>query len=333
MENPVVSIAMLAYNHEKYIAQAIESVLRQRTDFAFEIIIGEDCSADGTRAIIEKYEKTFSEIIRPIYQKQNIGFMRNFIESILPACRGKYIAFLETDDYWTDLNKLQKQVDFLNIHMGYTVCGHWTKTVDSDGNPMEKQVVSGVNCPEIFCIEDTYKGTVLHTNSWLMRSECIDEVYKKIRIYSSLPYGDDPLLLLALQRGNGFCIREYMSAYRIHGGGIWTSGDMSLKRYNMLAYYYSIPMLIDAVNYKLLRSVIKNGKDSVALALSKITSFYSFKSMVIILWKKHAIPKKAAVEILIKAFSLKIIGKDNLKKIISFVSYIKQKITRCPVTG
>ena len=111
MNKPLVSIASITYNHEKFIAQAIDSFLMQETDFDFEIIIGEDCSTDDTLKIIKEYKAKYPDIIKLITSESNVGMMTNFIRT-LEACSGKYIALCEGDDYWTDTLKLQKQVNF-----------------------------------------------------------------------------------------------------------------------------------------------------------------------------------------------------------------------------
>lgn len=114
-KEPLVSGEMITYNHEEYIAQAIEGVLMQKTDFPFELVIGEDCSTDRTREIVLDYQKKYPEIIRVITSDKNVGMHKNGLRTN-KACRGKYIAFCEGDDYWTDPLKLQKQVDFLERH-------------------------------------------------------------------------------------------------------------------------------------------------------------------------------------------------------------------------
>lgn len=118
MENPVVSVCMITYNHEKFISEAIEGVLMQKTDFPIELIIGEDCSTDNTRKIVKEYEKKYPEIIVAQYPQTNLGMIKNFA-SVLQSARGKYIALCEGDDYWTDPFKLQKQVDFLELNHDY----------------------------------------------------------------------------------------------------------------------------------------------------------------------------------------------------------------------
>jgi len=315
MAKPLVSIAMLSYNHEKFIAQSLESVLMQLTNFSFEIIIGEDCSTDSTRLIIQKYENIFPAIIKPIYHKSNVGFMKNWIEYVLPACSGEYIALLESDDYWLDPNKLQKQVDFLTSNMGFSICGHWTKNVDSEDHLLEKPIFSGENCPRIFSIKDAYKGTALHTSSWLFRATCLNELKNNIKVYSTLPHGDDPLLLLALKGGKGFCFEEYMGVYRIHSGGAWTSEGMVNRGINMLKYYYSIPLLIDSYDHKVLRSTIRHGKNSLAWAARSTSDISILKSSIINLWHNPFIPKYAVGDVIIRTLVMKLIGKRVLRKI------------------
>lgn len=121
--NPLVSVKMITYNHAPYISQAIEGVLMQKTNFPFELVIGEDCSTDGTREIVLDYQKRYSNIIRIITSEKNVGAKRNSLRAI-KACRGKYIAFCEGDDYWHHPNKLQKQINYLekNPKCGLVLC-------------------------------------------------------------------------------------------------------------------------------------------------------------------------------------------------------------------
>lgn len=115
MRVPLVSVSMITYNHAPYIAKAIEGVLMQRTNFPIELVIGEDCSSDGTREIVLEYKKNHPDIIRVITSDKNVGAKKNGYRT-KAACRGKYIAFCEGDDYWHHPEKLQKQVDYLENH-------------------------------------------------------------------------------------------------------------------------------------------------------------------------------------------------------------------------
>jgi len=125
---PLVSVQMLTYNHEKYIAQAIESVLSQKVIFPYELVIGEDCSTDKTRCIVESYAQKYPDRIKVVTSATNVGALANDIR-INHECDGKYIATLEGDDFWNDDSKLQKQVDFLEHNPEYGLVhsdvNHW----------------------------------------------------------------------------------------------------------------------------------------------------------------------------------------------------------------
>ena len=141
---PLVSIHCLAYNHKDYIAQAIESFLMQQTNFRYEIVIGEDCSTDGTREIVFDYAKEYPDLIRVITSDKNVGMNENALRTSM-AAKGKYLAICEGDDYWIDPLKLQKQVDFLEVNPDYgmvhtdahvynTVKKTWIKNMWKDTN-------------------------------------------------------------------------------------------------------------------------------------------------------------------------------------------------------
>lgn len=114
----MVSVLMITYNHEDYIAQAIEGVLAQEVNFHYELIIGEDCSKDKTKDIVEYYQLKYPSKIKLISSEQNIGCVENELR-LLQISSAKYIAYCEGDDFWTDPYKLQKQVDFLEANPDY----------------------------------------------------------------------------------------------------------------------------------------------------------------------------------------------------------------------
>jgi len=115
---PVASVQMLAYNHGPYIERAVEGVLAQKTEFPFELVIGEDCSTDATRQIALAYEKKYPGSVRVVTSERNVGMHRNALR-VQEACRGRFLAFCEADDYWHDPSKLQTQVAFLERHSDY----------------------------------------------------------------------------------------------------------------------------------------------------------------------------------------------------------------------
>lgn len=124
-KNPVVSVRMITYNHEPYIRQAIEGVMMQKTDFEFELVIGEDCSQDKTREICFEYQKKYPDKIRVLWWHENVSKLGGNGRRVSAHCRGDFIAFCEGDDYWIDPLKLQKQVDVMrkNTNVGLCFCG------------------------------------------------------------------------------------------------------------------------------------------------------------------------------------------------------------------
>ena len=137
-EHPLVSIKCLAYNHEKYIGQTLDSFLMQETDFPFEVIVHDDASTDKTADILREYEKKYPLIVKPIYETENLYSKHDGRITRVPnaALKGKYVATCEGDDYWTNPHKLQMQADFLESHEDYFAIGHNVRVVDDDGNPM-----------------------------------------------------------------------------------------------------------------------------------------------------------------------------------------------------
>ena len=221
--DPLVSVICPAYNHEKYIHQAIESFLIQETDFPFEVILHDDASTDSTARIVNECKNKYPKIIQAILQEEN-QYSKGFKISpiLLPYTKGKYIAFCEGDDYWTDTKKLQKQVKILDNNPELVICGHWCSNIDEKGSFLTKQSLTGEHCPEFFNIENALTGTPIHPNSWMYRRINWKD-HKHYDLLTALPVGDDPMMLMLLSQGTGYCMKEYCSAYRLHAGGSWSS--------------------------------------------------------------------------------------------------------------
>ncbi len=132
---PLVSVIVLSYNHEKYIRQALNSIVTQKTDFPFEVYVGDDASTDKTPQIIQAYADKYPELIKPVLRKKNLGANSNYVD-IVKRCRGKYLAFLDGDDFWNSSTKLQQHVNFLEKHPEYVgICG-WVNFVNQKGKPV-----------------------------------------------------------------------------------------------------------------------------------------------------------------------------------------------------
>ncbi len=126
-----LSVAVVTYNHEKYLRRALDSVLAQQTDFDFEIVVGDDCSTDSSGAIIAEYGDKYPGRLTVLERAHNLGATKNTVD-VYRHCQGKYIALIESDDFWTDTRKLQKQADFLDAHPDYSACTHRYSVVDEN---------------------------------------------------------------------------------------------------------------------------------------------------------------------------------------------------------
>ena len=148
MSEPVISIICNTYNQEKYIADALDSFLMQKVSVPFEILVHDDASTDGTAGIIREYEKTYPNVVKPIYQREN-QFSKNIsITSQIqaPRAKGKYIAFCEGDDYWSDPDKLQIQYDYMESHGECSACCHAYSMVDKNKNLIEERYDFSEDC-------------------------------------------------------------------------------------------------------------------------------------------------------------------------------------------
>lgn len=213
---PMVSVFMLAYNHEPYIRQALDSVLGQNTPFPVEIMIGEDFSQDRTRAILQEYQNAHPTLIRVIAHERNVGAMRNHLVTMM-ACTGRYVAMLEGDDYWTNKQKLLRQVEILERRPDVAICFHAVSLLNS--GKLHRDDITSVPAVETN-IYDLAKGNYIHTPSVMFRNGVFGEFPEW---FSDCPVGDYPLHLLNALHGNILFLDERMAVYRMHDGSMWSS--------------------------------------------------------------------------------------------------------------
>ena len=220
--NILVSISCITYNHEKYIAQAIESFLMQKVDFEYEILIHDDASTDSTADIIREYESKYPNIIKPIYQTENQYSKGLSINATYnwPRALGNYIALCEGDDYWTNQNKLKKQVDYMEAHSECTLCFSGFEKITAEGEK-NREIISFNKGDTIFSTEDIIMkiGGSFHTGSLMFPRYKIDDLPQW---FVDAPVGDIPLVIMCSINGNVAYLDESMSAYRTGVVGSWT---------------------------------------------------------------------------------------------------------------
>lgn len=220
-KNVLISILCITYNHEKYIAQALDGFISQKTSFPFEVIVHDDASTDGTTIIIKDYEKKYPHLIKPIYERNNlysrgISILRRCLTEF---CNGKYIALCEGDDYWTDPQKLEKQISFMEHHPECTMTYHPVNYVSNGviiGNDINGKVQKVVSVKELI-----QGGGAFCASPSLVFRRSVGIEYPKFRTMADV--GDYPLQILAGLRGKVYYFPTIMGCYRKNHAGSWTT--------------------------------------------------------------------------------------------------------------
>lgn len=244
-----VSVNVTAYQHEKFIEQCLESICTQQTDFRFEVLIGEDGSSDDTRAICLKYAEKYPQRVRLIlHDRSNLikvhdkptgrfNQLTNF-----KLGRGKYIAFCDGDDYWTDPEKLQKQAKFLDENSSFAIAYHDMQKVDATGKQLSGPVLG-----ERFCVDRSSEQVMawkspIHPSSAMVRRSHIKDLPAAFR---EVMCADLFMLGFVAQYGKAGVIPVRPGAYRIHSGGIFSrKSQLARSRYTLATYQKLMECLV-----------------------------------------------------------------------------------------
>lgn len=270
-----VSIIVITYNHERFLKDALDSALRQNVDFRYEIIVADDCSKDNNQKIIKDYFNKYPDIIVPILREENIGMAKNVLDAINNS-KGKYISFLEGDDYWTSDNKLQRQIDFLDNNKEYVAISHDCNVIDQFNNVTDNKAWRFVIKEDEYTINNLEKFQLIGQMSTVV----IKNFKEKINSYINLlnrnkicPL-DSVLPLLLLSEGRIHVIKENLSSYRHFiekDGTNWSSkNDLNVSN-NYIIYYL------------MMRKIERNGKFfnlKINMIKGKASFFYDA-------WKKY----------------------------------------------
>ena len=238
-----LSVILITYNHGDYVEKALGSIMAQETDFPFEVVVGDDCSTDNTRSILEDFAGKYPEHdaegphdrqIRLFIRPENTGGRPtlNVYETTM-RCTGKYLAYLEGDDYWTDTHKLQKQVDLLDAHPEYIAVTHKMTMVDAHGEDITDPEAlklgslydwSGLFTYDDYCFSGKWPG---HYATVVSRNIYGNGKFDYTILYRASDFTDDALILLfLLMQGDIYRMDDAMSAWRYikkAGGSNWNS--------------------------------------------------------------------------------------------------------------
>lgn len=222
MNEPLVSVFMMTYNHEAYIAKALDSILMQKVNFTYEIVVGEDCSTDNTRTILINYANKHPEKFNLLLHEQNIGAVNNQ-NAVFKNCKGKYIAMLEGDDYWIDPYKLQKQVDFLEGNEQYGMVAADVELIDAQGNSIPDNpmvLAQRENRKPTVDIFDLLDINLINTLTVCVRNDLMKQLTERVT-KKKLWYVYDYWFWLQIAVTHKIRIfDEKVAAYRVHQNGI-----------------------------------------------------------------------------------------------------------------
>ncbi len=214
-----ISIVVTTYNHQKYIAQCLESLARQKGDFDMEIIVGDDCSTDSTRTIAQEFQDKYPGLVALLPQHPNLGITRN-LKRCLDACSSEYIAICEGDDYWTDEYKLQKQVAFLEKNLDFSMCFSALMVYFEDSNKFEPFQGQLQLTKDVLSTEDLIlKNSIGNFSCCMYRAKVIRQLPDEL---FDLPIADWMFNMVCGQFGPIGFLRDWMSVYRKHVHGAWS---------------------------------------------------------------------------------------------------------------
>jgi len=246
---PLVSISCITYNQEKYIVDALDSFLMQKTDFFFEILVHDDASTDRTPEILKEYAEKYPDIIKVIYQTENQYSKGKSISKIFnyPRAQGKYIAVCEGDDFWLASDKLQKQVDYMEKNPDCTFCFHNAQIQKTDKQHSNSFMLNESIKSDKYSLGEMCLLGFIPTASFLFPKYIVEEFPKW---FSKAIVGDLPTLLIATSHGYAYYINEVMSVYRTNVEGSATSRMINTpdKTKNLIKMQKGIIEILKNVN-------------------------------------------------------------------------------------
>lgn len=228
--NPEVTVLIITFNHSKYISKCIESVLNQKTNFNYEILIHDDASSDNTVEIINSYIQKFGNKIRLISQKINqypIGINNIIFKYVVPHIKGKYVTYTDGDDYWCDEEKLQKQYNYMEAHDKCSLCISNAFAVNKNGKRIKDCYPNkhGIIDPQF--IFDYRRGSFIASSTTFFRKECFID-FPKWRL--EYPVDDSPAFMQACFYGYIYKFKEKMTCYRRFTEGSWSESMLDVKK-------------------------------------------------------------------------------------------------------
>ena len=261
---PLVSVAITAYNSEEWLTRALDSVHQQRTDFPIEIVIADDCSQDSTLRIARSYREQHPGLIRVLERSRNLGIQRNYYETF-EQCLGRYIAWLDADDYWTDPEKLAIQVQVLESNPSVSACCHFVRWVTKDEEVIRERYPT--ISPGRYGLEEILRHNFVPSPSVVFRNGLHRDL--PAWYFDLAPTTDWPLWVLAASSGEIVLLDRVMADYMLTPGSSLTSkGDLAWYRADA-RFYEHIESIVPARWHRLVRAEKGKRYESMAYLLRK----------------------------------------------------------------
>lgn len=338
--NPKVSIVCITYNHGSFIKRTLEGFVSQKTHFAFEAIVADDFSNDDSRSIIAQYAEKYPEIIKPIFREKNIGSLPNYVDALSRA-EGEYLAICDGDDYWIDKFKLQKQVDFLDKNLDYSMCCHPFLQTYIDKSVKDKVITpwdfvsNNVKQRGYLTINDLFPvnpiGSLTVMYRWSLRNK-IPDWMKNYHI------GDLVLHLLHADKGKIGVIDDVMAVYQRHVNGVWFGNETKEKQRSFAVEYANLLTDLDhelGLKYTDLITPCK-GRPLKILFVAMENSIHSYQWIkavleenhhIVQLYSSYLIAEKPALfnphdKVKIYSASSGVLKQNAIKKYLGFLFYL-----------
>ncbi len=241
MSKFVVTVCCITYNHVKFVRECLDSIVTQETDFAFDILIHDDASTDGTADVVREYINKYPDLFIPMLEEENQysrGKRSILIQFMLEKARGDYIAVCEGDDFWCDRHKLQKQFESLQKYKNCNMCTHDVEIIYETGNGLGEKIpqrnvpygeMEGKRLIKYLAYEDTH---LFHTSSMFFEKKVIVEELKNMPSFFTATAAEDrTLFLYYASKGNIFYMNDCMSKYRIQTKGSWSKQNMESRQH------------------------------------------------------------------------------------------------------
>lgn len=263
MDRPKVSVCMIVYNQEKYVAQAINSILSQKHSFEIELIISNDASTDNSHQIISEISSASENTVIKYYNhSKNKGMMPNFIWA-LNKCAGEYIALCEGDDYWSESFKLQTQVDFMDSNRDCALCFHNVDVYIQNKQTLVEDMITR-DVPDLTDINELSKGNYIHTPSVLLRND-----FSLPKWFKRSHTGDWVLYMLMIGNRKIKKFSQKMAVYREHKSGVWSGVDTKVKAKMTL---HSFQLVYDNLNMD------DGAKENLKREIQRLNKYLGIKS-------------------------------------------------------